>query len=246
MKSTFVLILLLFTNFSIHAQAPNKISYQAIVRDGDNNLLVNETVGLKIIIRQGTVNGSSSYEEVHSVDTNANGLVSLEIGTGSNTVGNFSEIPWVNGPYFVETQLDPAGGANYAIIGVSELLSVPYALHAKTAEKLSGNISGSTASKAEIISFTTSRSINASDISNTIACTANATLTLSSNFSDMEIGDTINLEAHNGAELIIQASSGVTINYNVGGSAKFESDTGNVRFGLLRKSGANAYIISGQ
>jgi hypothetical protein len=46
--------------------------------------------------------------------------------------------------------------------------------------------------------------------------------------------------------LTIQAAAGVTINYKAAGSAVFTSAAGNVRFGLLRKSGLNAYIISGQ
>ena len=57
----------------------------------------------------------------------------------------------------------------------------------------------------------------------------------------MEIGDTINLEAHNGAALTIAGDSDVQINYVMGGSAIFESETGNVRFGLLRKMGLNFF-----
>ncbi|WP_052823493.1 hypothetical protein [Neotamlana sedimentorum] len=219
------------------------MSYQAILRASDNSLVADSNVSIKIIIHQNDPSGEIIFEENHAVSTNSNGLVSLEIGTGSSVLGSFNTIPWQQGSYFVETQADINGGTNYNVTGVSQLLSVPYALHAKTAESITGTI---TAVRANVIAFTDSRSIINSDINNTIACTRNATLTLSSNFSEMAIGDTINLEAHNGATLTVSAATGVSLNYTASGSAVFASEVGNVRFGLLRKSGENAYIISGQ
>ena len=249
MRFTLIFILVLLTTYEVFAQTPEKMSYQAIVRTSDNSLVSDSAVSLRIIVRQGSENGKNSYEETHLTTTNANGLVSLEIGKGTIISGDFSKIPWSNGPFFIEIQVDPEGGTNYSIIGVSQLLSVPYALHAKYAEHIAGaGESGfdSYAKKAEVISFTLSRNIDTSDIYNTIECTKTATLKLSAGFSEMKVGDTINLEAHNGASLTVQAANGVSINYIVNGIAKFDSTTGNVRFGMLRKSGRNAYIISGQ
>jgi len=242
MKRILTLLLFVTVTLTVFAQSPEKMSYQAIIRAQDNSLVTNSNISLKIIVHQGTVSGTNVYLETHSVSTNSNGLVSLEIGTGRIVTGNFSSIAWEKGPYFIETQVDVSGGTNYNIVGVTQLLSVPYALHAKTAER----IVGTNPYKALIVPFTSSRSIVASDINNTIECTTSATLTLTSGFGAMAIGDTVNLEAHNGAILTIQASSGVTINYNATGTAQFSSAAGNVRFGLLRKSGLNAYIISGQ
>jgi hypothetical protein len=242
MKHILTLVLFVFVTLTTFAQTPEKMSYQAIIRATDNSLVVNSTISVKIIVHQGAVNGTNVYEETHTATTNNNGLVSLEIGTGRVTNGSFSAIAWEQGPYFIETQVDVAGGSNYNIIGISQLLSVPYALHAKTADK----IVGANPYKALIVPFTSSRAVAASDVSNTIECTASSTLTLTSGFGSMLVGDIINLEAHNGAVLTIQAPAGVTINYTSGGSAQFSSATGNVRFGLLRKSGTNAYIISGQ
>jgi hypothetical protein len=241
------LTLLLFVTFAVNifAQAPEKLSYQAIIRTKTNTLVTNSNISLKVIVHQGAATGTKIFEENHLAKTNTNGLVSLEIGAGTNIIGNFSTIAWEQGPYFVETQVDAAGGTNYNIIGITQLLSVPYALHAKTADRLVG-ANGANPYKAVVVPFTTSRGVASSDINNIIECTASATLTLSSGFSAMAIGDTINLEAHNGAALTIQAATGVTINYNANGSANFASTTGNVRFGLLRKTGINSYIISGQ
>ena len=245
MKLILTILLFVTVALNVFAQAPEKMSYQAIIRSQTNSLVKNSDISLKVIVHQGAATGTKVYEETHFVKTNNNGLVSLEIGTGNILTGGFSIIPWEKGPYFIETQVDATGGTNYNIIGVTQLLSVPYALHAKTAERLVGTTSTNTY-KAQIIPFTSSRNIGGSDINSTIECTTSATLTLTSDFGTMAVGDTVNLEAHNGAVLTIQAASGVTINYNANGSALFTSTTGNVRFGLLRKSGLNAYIISGQ
>jgi hypothetical protein len=245
MKLTLTILLFVTITLNAFAQTPEKMSYQAIIRTKTNTLVTNSSISLKVIVHQGTATGTKIYEETHFVMTNNNGLISLEIGTGNIVTGNFSTIAWQNGPYFIETQVDAAGGTNYNIIGITQLLSVPYALHAKTAERIVG-ANGANPYKAVIVPFTASRSIAGSDINNTIECTTSATLTLSSAFGTMAIGDTINLEAHNGAILTIQAASGVTLNYNAAGSAVFTSAAGNVRFGLIRKTGLNAYIISGQ
>ena len=244
MKLTLIILFFVITQ-NIFAQSPEKMSYQAIIRDRDNSLVTNSKISLKIIIHQGSTTGTDVYQENHSVQTNDNGLVSLEIGTGMIVTGNFSKIAWENGPYFIETQVDIAGGTNYNIIGISQLLSVPYALHAKTAEKLVG-INGTNPYKALIIPLTASRNIADSDVNNTLECTKSATLTLTAEFESMLVGDTINLETHNGAVLTIQADSGVTLNYKTDGIAKFVSVPGNVSFGLLRKTNVNSYIISGQ
>jgi len=215
-------------------QTPEKLSYQAIIRDTNNGLITDSDVSLKINIRQYSVDGSSVFQETHLATTNANGLVSLEIGLGVVSVGDFSKIPWYDGPFFVETQ----------VVAVSQLLSVPYALHAKTAEQLVG-FDGTTPNLAKIISFQASRTIQKKDIGNTIECTTSATLSLTSDF-DMDIGATLNLEAHNGALLTLAAAEGVSLNYTQEGQAVLDSDPKNVRFGILRKIGANSYIVSGQ
>lgn len=244
LSNTFLLLFLIFT-LQVFAQSPEKISYQAIIRAQDNSLVVNSKITLKVVVHQGAANGTSVYQETHSVNTNNNGLISLEIGTGTVGMGSFSAIAWDRGSYFIETQVDVKGGTNYNIVGVTQLLSVPYALHAKTADRIvGGNISVPT--RSAIVSFVSSRNIAAGDINNTLECTASATLTLTSDFASMSVGDTINLEAHNGAVLTLQAVSGVTINYISAGNAKFTSTAGNVRFGFLRKTGGNSYIISGQ
>lgn len=247
MKITLTTLLFLTATLTIFAQSPEKMSYQAIVRSQDNKLVKSSPIGLQIILHQGTATGTIQYQETHIATTNENGLVSLEIGTGTVQSGSFSTIAWENGPYFIEVQIDISGGATYSISGTTQLLSVPYALHAKSAERIVGsNGNGNIVYQPTIIPFTYNRDVESSDINNTIECNTSATLTLTENFAAMKIGDIINLEAHNGAELTILATSGVSINYKRSGIAMFTSAIENVKIGLLRKSGDNDYIISGQ
>lgn len=122
----------IFMAVSVFAQAPNKMSYQAVIRNNSNVLVTSTAVGMQISILQGTANGTPVYVETQTPSTNANGLVSLEIGTGAVITGTFASINWSNGPYFVKTETDISGGSNYTITGTSQLLSVPYALYAET------------------------------------------------------------------------------------------------------------------
>ncbi len=130
-KVTLILSLTyLFISSSIFAQSPQKLSYQAVIRNTSGQLVVNQLIGIKISILQGSASGSVVYTETLTPTSNANGLVSLEIGSGAG----FNTINWANGPFYIKTETDPTGGANYTIIGTSQLMSVPYALNAKTAE----------------------------------------------------------------------------------------------------------------
>lgn len=123
---------------SMFAQSPEKMSYQAVIRNASDILMTNTQIGMQISILQGSASGTAVYVETQTPTTNANGLVSVEIGVGTLISGDFTAIDWANGPYFIKTETDLAGGTSYSIAGTSQLLSVPYALHAKTAENLSG------------------------------------------------------------------------------------------------------------
>jgi uncharacterized protein (TIGR02145 family) len=116
------------------------MSYQAVIRNSSDNLITGQSIRMKISILQGSPTGMAVYAETQTPTTNANGLVSIEIGNGTVVTGNFSSIDWTNGTYFIKTETDPTGGTSYTITGVSQLLSVPYALHAKTAETVTSGI----------------------------------------------------------------------------------------------------------
>ena len=124
----FLQLIALFSMSVAFGQAPQKMSYQAVIRNSSSALVVSAPVGMRISLLQGSASGSSVYTETQTASTNANGLVSFEIGTGTVVSGNFATINWGNGPYFIKTETDPTGGTTYTITGTSQLSSVPYAL----------------------------------------------------------------------------------------------------------------------
>ncbi len=141
MKKLYTLLTAVILTVSAMAQAPEKMSYQAVVRDASNALVTSQSVGMQISILQGSVSGIVVYVETQTPTTNINGLVSIEIGSGTVVSGTFNTIDWSNGPYFIKTETDPTGGTTYTITGASQLMSVPYALHANTADSIVGGLS---------------------------------------------------------------------------------------------------------
>ena len=117
----------------IFAQAPEGVNYQSVIRDNTGNLMANAFVGLKISLLQNNTNGTVVYEESFDASTNDFGLTNIVIGNGNPISGDFSLIDWSNGPYFIQIAADENGGTDYEIMGTQELMSVPYALYAKTA-----------------------------------------------------------------------------------------------------------------
>lgn len=130
MKTLFTSILLVIT-FYISAQVPQQISYQAVARNSSGQVIQNQTIGVKLDLRQGSSSGTIVFSETHSKTTNQLGLFTL--GIGSVSTAAFSSINWENGPYFLEVSIDPNGGSSYTSMGTQQLLSVPYALYAKNA-----------------------------------------------------------------------------------------------------------------
>ena len=143
MKKFFSLVSAVLLSASLWAQAPQSFSYQAVIRGGNNVLVANKPVGMKISLLQGSEKGKAVYVETHKPTSNENGLVSIAIGGGIKDASSiaFASIDWSKGPYFVQTETDPTGDVNYTLITTSQLLSVPYAFYAKNA-KISDSISG--------------------------------------------------------------------------------------------------------
>src|SRR5688572_15416707 len=166
-KLLMIVSIILVTQLTLNAQAPEKMSYQVVIRNASNNLVTSLPIGMQISILQGSASGPAMYVETHTSPTNTNGLVTIEIGNGSVVSGSFSTIDWSNGPYFIKTETDPTGGTSYTITGTAELMSVPYALYAKEAGNiptnissftndagyLTGEVDGSTTSELQVISI---------------------------------------------------------------------------------------------
>lgn len=116
----------------VFSQVQDAMSYQAIIRNSSNQLVSNQNVGMRFSILKGSTTGAVVYSETQTQSTNTNGLVTVKIGTGTLVSGSYSTINWGTGTYFMKIETDPNGSNNYTITGTSQLLSVPYALYAKT------------------------------------------------------------------------------------------------------------------
>jgi hypothetical protein len=126
MKKISTLLTLMFVVVQVIAQAPQKMSYQAVIRNSSGELVRSHSIGMKASILRGSVEGTVVYTETLTSTTNANGLVTIELGADG--------VDWSSGPYFIKLETDPNGGTDYGIVGTSQLLSVPYALYSKTSE----------------------------------------------------------------------------------------------------------------
>ncbi|MGI9651107.1 beta strand repeat-containing protein [Chryseobacterium sp. RLHN22] len=139
MKKILLTVGILLGCHLVSAQTPEKMSYQAVMRNSSGQLLINQNIGVKVSVLQGSPAGTAVYSERLTGTTNTNGLVSLEIGSGTVLSGTFSTINWASGNYYLKTETDPTGGTSYTIAGTSQLLSVPYAMYAKTSGSSGGS-----------------------------------------------------------------------------------------------------------
>ena len=135
-KITKLIVFFLFSIFffqNVNAQIYEGTTYQAVIRNSSNALITNSVVGVKISIMQFTSTGNVVFSESHTPTTNANGLVTFVIGEGTALIGDYFNISWEKGPYFIETSIDPTGGGNYTISGISQINTVPYAQFSENA-----------------------------------------------------------------------------------------------------------------
>jgi len=136
LATTFLFVLL---SIGLMAQAPQAFKYQAIFRDNAGNIIPNHSGSFRISIHKAEIK-LIVYQEIHQASTNDYGLVNLDVGNGTPVIGSMSAIDWGNGYYMIEMEADPNGGGEFVSYGMSSILSVPYALYAKT----SGNGGGGT------------------------------------------------------------------------------------------------------
>jgi len=133
MKYFFTLATVLFSSL-IYSQSPQGVNYQAMVRNTAGQVIVNQSVGVKSNILQGSPTGAATYSETFNITTSAFGLINIVIGQGNALSGSFDQIDWASGPYYIEILVDHTGGTNYSPLGTQQIVSVPYALHSNTAE----------------------------------------------------------------------------------------------------------------
>jgi len=136
MNKLLILSTLIFLFTQSFLQAQNGFKYQAVVRDNNGEALLNQYVGLKIGIIQDAIDNAPSYIETHQIETNDFGIINVMIGQGSVMTGEFKELNWSKNS-FAQIYIDIDGGTNYQLMGTSELVAVPKAMYAETANSIS-------------------------------------------------------------------------------------------------------------
>lgn len=134
-KITFLLIGVCIAITAL-SQSSQTFKYQAVLRDGSGDNLADHNCTIEIALLNGGPTASSIYTETHNITTNDYGLVNLNIGSGTSS-DDFSTIDWSKGPYYIRISVDGT------LFGTSQLVSVPYALYAESAETITGTISES-------------------------------------------------------------------------------------------------------
>ncbi len=141
MKKLITTLTLLIVLLSIVAQVPEKINYQAVIRNSKNEIISNQAIGMKISIYYYLKTLEViAYSETQIPSTNENGLITIEIGGGKVVSGVFSDIDWGSKSYYLKTEIDPNGRTNYTITSDTQILSVPYALHAQNVTNIPDNL----------------------------------------------------------------------------------------------------------
>ncbi len=129
MKKLYTLLLATAIILSANAQSPQLFNYQAIARNSTGNVVANNTpVTFRFTIHDGSPSGTTVFTEIQNTTANQFGLVNVQIGS----VNNLSSVNWDTGDKFLQVEYDAGGGSNFADMGTTQLLSVPYALHSKT------------------------------------------------------------------------------------------------------------------
>jgi uncharacterized protein (TIGR02145 family) len=156
MKQISFLLATILMSLSLLAQTPQGINYQTVIRDNDGNPMPYTDIWLRVSIVNGMTSGDLLYAEVHPETTNGFGLVNLVIGQGSPLTGIFEDINWQHGELYLETAFNLDGGNDYQVLGVTELLTVPFA---KYADFAGGMKSMTTAERDELQNLSTGYAI---------------------------------------------------------------------------------------
>lgn len=126
MKKIILLAVLFIASVLAYAQPPNSFSYQAVLRNADGSIIANQQASVVVEILSGTTDGPLVFTETHSVTTTAQGIITMTIGS----IEDLSVVDWAADSYYLKITV------NDIVLGVTQLLSVPYALHAKTADNM--------------------------------------------------------------------------------------------------------------
>ena len=132
-----LIITLSILSLTLMAQVPQGMGYQGVATDANGIELVNQSISIRASVLSGSASGTIEWEEIHATSTDTFGLFTLTIGqgtsTGNGTQTNFADISWGTNTHFLKIEMDVTGGTNYSFMGTNQMMSVPYALYAESA-----------------------------------------------------------------------------------------------------------------
>lgn len=151
---TFVIILnlLLLANLSM-AQVPQNIKYQAAARDVDNTPIKNREIAIRLTVLKGNPQGEEVYRELHQATTSDLGIFSFYIGNGVADISDFEMIEWGANDFFLQIEMDADGDGVFSLMGISQFVSVPYALYAEQAGSAANDLDTDPGNEIQSIAF---------------------------------------------------------------------------------------------
>ena len=139
-------LLLILSILTIKSQAQDGINYQGVATNGSGVELINQNISIRASVISDSSNGTIEWQETHLTITDQFGLFNITIGQGSSTLlgqtTNFGNMNWGSGNHYLRIEMDATGGSNYSPISTSQMMSVPYALYAKSAGVDSAMVAG--------------------------------------------------------------------------------------------------------
>ena len=130
-------IFLSIISLTLMAQVPQGVGYQGVATDANGIELVNQAISIRASVLSGSATGIIEWEETHATTTDTFGLFALTIGqgisTGNGAQTSFANISWGTNTHYLKIEMDVTGGSNYSFMGTNQMMSVPYALYAESA-----------------------------------------------------------------------------------------------------------------
>ena len=206
MKKLYSLIFALLIAATLMGQAPESFKYQAVLRNARGDLKASTATVIGIEILKGSTTGIKVYSETHNVTTDSYGLINLEIGKGTSTLGTFSDVDWSAGSYYIKLIVDGTA------MGTSQLLSVPYALYAKSSGTVLPNLDLSGAATGDILQYNGTKWVKFTPNYATPSHThSDATITVSGFLSGTDKTRLDGLQNADGAETKVTAGTNITV-----------------------------------
>ena len=239
MKTLYSILLLMLISTLAFPQTPEAFNYQAVIRNASGDILTNSQIALQFSLLQDSESGSAVYVETFNPTTNDHGLIAVKLGKGTVQSGTFNSIGWGAHEFYIKIEVDPNNGTDFTAMGTTQLLSVPYALYAKSG--------GSDDADADPLNEIQNLSVSGSDLSisegNTVSLPAPEDNSIT---SDMIINGEVNTDdiatdAVTSDKIDDGPGSGLDADLLDGEQGSYYRDASNINSGPLSNAYYSAY-----